>query len=502
MRSLLRSCAVLVVGASVFAGGDLARDALAIDGATQNPDNGHWYAVVTQLPVQTWPDCKTAAEAQGGYLATVTSSAEHLWILQNLSLATQSSYWLGATDAASEGTWVWITGEAWTISNWDSGEPNNCCGGEHWLQMSGSGPWNDNNALFTQSGQGGYILEWNTDPAVPVIVEPPSAPMQLFASYSETSGVTLTWNDTSSNEDGFRIERRPAGYTFSHRYSTGASTTSYVDQALFPSTTYTYRVRAFNSGGDSAWTNEASVTTVAGQAVPSPPKAPSYLTAAPDSAAIELVWTDNSADETFFDLERAAGGAAFQTAVRVTSDVVDFADEPVYPGWPYTYRVRALALQGPSPWSNTAAATTVATLDVTVVAGTLADSKSSRRDKLKLSATYSFPPPNADRALDLLAHGLELQLGSANAPVPVSIAAGDATWKVRKGKATWKSPKGASPKVTVVVDTVRRVLTASVSAADFSSAPTALVGVLLGCGPDGGVHSAAWTKSRTGFSFP
>jgi hypothetical protein len=50
--------------------------------------------------------------------------------------------WIAATDVATEGTWVWITGEPFTFSNWAGGEPNNL-GGEDCVQMYVQGVWND-----------------------------------------------------------------------------------------------------------------------------------------------------------------------------------------------------------------------------------------------------------------------------------------------------------------------------------------------------------------------
>ena len=32
---------------------------------------------------------------------------------------------IGLNDAASEGTWEWVTGEPFSYANWDGGEPNN-----------------------------------------------------------------------------------------------------------------------------------------------------------------------------------------------------------------------------------------------------------------------------------------------------------------------------------------------------------------------------------------
>jgi len=77
--------------------------------------------------------------------------------------------------------------------------------------------------------------------------------------------LTLTWTDNSNNEDGFKIERKlgPGG-SFSQIATAGANSTSYVDSALADGTTYCYQVRAYNSPGDSAYSNEACGATPAG----------------------------------------------------------------------------------------------------------------------------------------------------------------------------------------------------------------------------------------------
>lgn len=113
----------------------------------------------------------------------------------------------------------------------------------------------------------------------PIVVNAPlspAAPSLLTASTSGAS-VVLSWQDNSSNELGFYIERcQGAGCTsFTGLFGdTSANISTYTDSLVTSGTTYRYRVIAYNEGGYSAYSNIASI--VAGGANnPSPtPVAP------------------------------------------------------------------------------------------------------------------------------------------------------------------------------------------------------------------------------------
>jgi hypothetical protein len=74
--------------------------------------------------------------------------------------------------------------------------------------------------------------------------------------------LTLQWTDNSSNESGFKIERKtgPAG-TYAQVATTGVNATSYTDTSVATGTAYCYRVLAYNTAGDSGYSNEACGTT-------------------------------------------------------------------------------------------------------------------------------------------------------------------------------------------------------------------------------------------------
>lgn len=96
------------------------------------------------------------------------------------------------------------------------------------------------------------------------VTAPPTAPSGLAASAVSTSQINLSWGDTTTNETGFRIERKiGATGTYTQIASVWADITTYSDAGLSAGTTYYYRVRAYNDTGTSAYSNEASATTSA-----------------------------------------------------------------------------------------------------------------------------------------------------------------------------------------------------------------------------------------------
>ncbi len=194
-----------------------------------------------------------------------------------------------------------------------------------------------------------------------VAPQPPAAPTSLSATTASSSQINLAWTDNASNEDGFRIERcQGTGCTnFLPVATTGANVTTFNNTNLLGSTTYVYRVFAFNGGGDSASSNTAEATT---QTPPATPPAPSGLTATAASRnQINLSWVDNSTNETGFKIERCKGAncANFVQVGTVGSNTTTFGDGGLAKNTTYRYRVRGYNVSGNSPYSNIASARTL-----------------------------------------------------------------------------------------------------------------------------------------------
>jgi hypothetical protein len=75
--------------------------------------------------------------------------------------------------------------------------------------------------------------------------------------------IDLTWTDSDATETGFKIERcTGAGCSdFAQIATVGANVTGYSNTGLAASTSYSYRVRAYNAAGNSAYSNIAAATT-------------------------------------------------------------------------------------------------------------------------------------------------------------------------------------------------------------------------------------------------
>ncbi|MDY6805041.1 MAG: lectin-like protein [Cyanobacteriota bacterium] len=123
-----------------------------------NPDTGHYYEFVSGQ--HHWLEAKELAESRShkgwqGYLATITSQAEQNFIASSFTTSGWGG-WIGASDAAAEGVWEWVTGpEAGTVflqdgisvgyNNFAPGQPNDFLGLEEYAHIRPDigDKWND-----------------------------------------------------------------------------------------------------------------------------------------------------------------------------------------------------------------------------------------------------------------------------------------------------------------------------------------------------------------------
>jgi hypothetical protein len=142
MRSkkvLMFVVAVIICVPSVRAG--------IIAGPLLNPSNGHSYYLLSQ---NNWSGSEAEAVSLGGHLVTINDAAEDAFVSSSFSGFgdVHRALWIGLNDSAVEGTFVWVSGEPVTYTNWGQYEPNNSGGGEDWAHIFPSTDnrfphWND-----------------------------------------------------------------------------------------------------------------------------------------------------------------------------------------------------------------------------------------------------------------------------------------------------------------------------------------------------------------------
>ncbi len=185
----------------------------------------------------------------------------------------------------------------------------------------------------------------------------PPPPANLAADAESSTQITISWTDNSDNEEGFKIERSPDGTTgWTEIATVGPGITNFQNINLTPSTIYYYRVRAFNPGGNSGYSNTANATTKINIQIPA---APTDLYAdAVSGSEIYLSWTDNSSNEAGFKIERAGASMEFREIAIAGVDTPYFLNVDLTPSVTYYYRVRAFNDGGNSDYTNEVNATT------------------------------------------------------------------------------------------------------------------------------------------------
>ncbi len=138
-------------------------------------------------------------------------------------------------------------------------------------------------------------------------------------------------------------------------------------------TAWTQQTVSFNSG--SATTVVIYGTYNAGEgrfddftlesgSVATAPAAPSALTATVNGTTVNLSWTDNSTNETGFQLQRKTGstGTYAQVGTNLAVNATTFSNTGLTASTTYFYRIRAINAAGNSSYSNEVQATTAATV--------------------------------------------------------------------------------------------------------------------------------------------
>jgi hypothetical protein len=277
------------------------------------------------------------------------------------------------------------------------------------------------NTSNTTGGSTGY----GTDTTPSYI---PTSPTELtFTTSSSTPVIYLEWQDNSSNEDKFNIERKLSNSAnwFSSILVSGANITTYTDSTVTAGSTYDYRVQACLSNvgcsGYATVTNAlvpyittsgtnnttttiqttSSNTTTPSTTAPLPPSnLMLYSQLTNTSTYIPLKWQDNSNNEEKFRIERKlSSSATFSPLKDVSANSTGYVDNnSITAGTHYDYRLKACVGDLCSPYiellgiSIPTQSTTSITTDNTVLTTTEMTTTSQTTNTFTTGNTAPLPP--------------------------------------------------------------------------------------------------------------
>ena len=158
----------------------------------------------------------------------------------------------------------------------------------------------------------------------------------LAGSAAAGNTIHLSWSGNSTGGDVV-VERKMANGGFAVLTTLDSTVIGWSDNTgLVPGALYTYRIKAKNSSNESVYSNEVSVSNTY-------LNAPTGLTAfANSTGGIDLAWSDNSTDETGFEIWRMIYGASNYTLLdTVDRNTVKYTDKAAKTGVQYNYMVRA-----------------------------------------------------------------------------------------------------------------------------------------------------------------
>ena len=175
-----------------------------------------------------------------------------------------------------------------------------------------------------------------------------NAPTNLqITSYGETA-VSLSWQDNSSYETGYDIERSENGSTYTTVKTVGANINTATIEGTYISTNqYFFRVRAKTNINYSAYSNVVSASNL-----PFIPPSSLVLTNFTETN-VGLSWVDNSTFETGFEIEKSENDGVYSLIKTVGANVTNVNISEIHTvGINYKYRMRAKSNFNYSGYSN------------------------------------------------------------------------------------------------------------------------------------------------------
>jgi predicted phage tail protein len=167
--------------------------------------------------------------------------------------------------------------------------------------------------------------------------------------------IRLNWNTYTGTGTFIEIYRNTTTNSSDWRIiaTIPATQNSFISAGLNPGTRYYHRIRAVNPGGISNFTSTVSTLTLA---LPPIPAAPSNLQIVPASVtttSAAITWSDNSNNETNFEVHRSLGDTeSFTLLASLPANTTQYTDNTLLANSTYFYKVLSKNIGGASAFSD------------------------------------------------------------------------------------------------------------------------------------------------------
>ena len=166
----------------------------------------------------------------------------------------------------------------------------------------------------------------------------PSAPTSCSAARQSDSRCDVSWRhaNSTSNIDGFMVERSVDGGAWSQVAEAGASATSWSDTSTSATHRYQYRIRAHKGTLYSGYATSGAVYTT-----PSAPTSCSSSRASDTRNDVSWNHGNSPSNVDGFKVERSTDGGAWSQVGTASASATSYADTATSANHSYAYRVRA-----------------------------------------------------------------------------------------------------------------------------------------------------------------
>ena len=195
-------------------------------------------------------------------------------------------------------------------------------------------------AFRAQGGKTAYSASSNV--ACTTTYAPPAAPAGVTTSPRENGTVIVGWG-ASATATSYRVERAATANGPWEAAASGLTGLQYADQWRPLEQQVCYRVAAVNQWGDGISTSRCTTP-------PAPPTNPAVTV--PAGGGLDVTWTDASAVEDGYEVQRAGADYQFATIGTTAANATSYHDGSVLNDTRYWYRVRATKDAGYSVFSG------------------------------------------------------------------------------------------------------------------------------------------------------